>query len=101
MPVLKAAEARILLALAAANGAKVFKTYTKQAYLYCDMGDDVVYIGPPDWWPEQVPKRHVFLLLKSIDGYSSYSRALTERDKQLVNGILIFQHGWSRMGIWQ
>ncbi len=31
-PVLKAAEARLLLALAAANGAKVVKTYTKQAY---------------------------------------------------------------------
>ena len=47
-PVLKAAEARLLLALAAANGAKV-KTDTKQAYLYGDMGDDVVYIRPPDW----------------------------------------------------
>ncbi len=43
-PVLKAAEARLLLALAAANGAKVVKTDTKQAYLYGDMGDDVVYI---------------------------------------------------------
>ena len=33
-PVLKAAEARLLLALAAAEGAKVIKTDTKQAYLY-------------------------------------------------------------------
>ncbi len=38
-PVLKAAEARLLLALAAANGNKVIKTDTKQAYLYGDMGD--------------------------------------------------------------
>ena len=45
-PVLKAAEARLLLALAAANGDKVIKTDTKQAYLYGDMGDDVVYIRP-------------------------------------------------------
>ena len=37
-PVLKAAEARLLLALAAAEGAKVVKTDTKQAYLYGDMG---------------------------------------------------------------
>ena len=35
--VLKTAEARLLLALAAANGAKVIKTDTKQAYLYCDI----------------------------------------------------------------
>ena len=42
-PVLKAAEARLLLALAD----KVIKTDTKQAYLYGDMGDDVVYIRPP------------------------------------------------------
>ena len=39
-------EARLLLALAAANGDKVIKTDTKQAYLYGDMGDDVVYIRP-------------------------------------------------------
>ena len=47
-PVLKAAEARLLLALAAAEGAKVIKTDTTQAYLYGDMGDDIVYIRPPD-----------------------------------------------------
>ncbi len=40
-PVLKAAEAR-LLALAAAHGDQVLKTDTKQAYLYCNMGDDMV-----------------------------------------------------------
>ena len=37
-PVLKSTEA---LALAAANGAKVVKTDTMQAYLSGDMGDDV------------------------------------------------------------
>ena len=73
-PVLKAAEARLLLALAAANGAKVIKTDTKQAYLYGDMGDDVVYIRPPDWWPEPVPEGHVFLLLKSIYGTRQAAR---------------------------
>ncbi len=67
-PVLKAAEARFLLALAAANGDKVIKTETKQAYLYCDMGDDMVYVRPPDWWPEPVPEGYVLLLLKSIYG---------------------------------
>ena len=72
-PVLKAAEAR-LLALAAAEGAKVIKTDTKQAYLYGDVGDDVVYIRPPDWWPEPIPEGHVFLLLKSIYGTRQAAR---------------------------
>jgi hypothetical protein len=66
-PVLKATEARSLLALAAAEGAKVIKTDTKQAYLYGDMGNDV-YIRPPDWWPEPILEGQVFLLLKSIYG---------------------------------
>ncbi len=67
-PVLKAAEARLLFALSVANGAKVVKIYTKQACLYCNMGDDMAYIRLPDWWPAQVPEGHVFLLLKSIYG---------------------------------
>jgi hypothetical protein len=62
-PELKAMEARLLLALAAAEGAKVIKTDTKQAYLYGDMEDDVVYIRHPGWWPEPIPEGHVFLLL--------------------------------------
>ena len=73
-PVLKAAEARLLLALAAANGDKVIKTDTKQAYLYGDMGDDVVYVRPPDWWPEPVPEGYVLLLLKSIYGTRQAAR---------------------------
>jgi hypothetical protein len=53
------------LAIVAANGSnQVVRT---DAYLYCNMGDnvDIVYIRPPDWWPEPVPEGHVFLLLKS------------------------------------
>jgi hypothetical protein len=72
--VLKSAVARLLLALAAANDAKVVKTVTKQAHLCCYMGDDVVYIRPPDWWPDPVPKGHVFLLLKSIYGTRQAAR---------------------------
>jgi hypothetical protein len=75
-PVLKEGEARLLLALAGANGAKVVKTNTKQAYLYCNMGDDMVYILPADWWPEPVPEGHVFRLLrvKSIYGMRQAAR---------------------------
>ncbi len=63
-----------MLALAVANGANVIKTDTKQVYLYGDMGDDVVYIRPSDWWPEQVLEGHVFHLLKSIDGTRQAAR---------------------------
>ncbi len=56
------------MALAAAERAKVMKTDTKQAYVYGDTGDVVVYIQPPDWWPEPIQEGHVFLLLKSIYG---------------------------------
>ncbi len=76
-PVLKAAEARVLLALAAANGDKILKTDTKRAYLYGDMGDDVVYIRPPDWWPQPIPKGHVLLLLQSIYGARTWHERIS------------------------
>jgi hypothetical protein len=69
-PVLKTAGAGLLLALAgwscSGEWGQGSQDRYKQAYLYCDMGDDVVYIRPPDWWPEPVSEGHVFLLLKSI-----------------------------------
>jgi hypothetical protein len=30
------------------------------------MVEDVVYIRPPDWWPEPISEGYVLLLLKSI-----------------------------------
>ena len=73
-PVLKSTEIKFLLAVATANGAKVVKTDAKQGYLYGDVGDDVVYFRPPDWWPEPVQVGHVFLLLKSIYGTRQATR---------------------------
>ncbi len=67
-PTLKAAEGRLLMAIAAANGHKIYKMDTKQAFLYCDMGEDIVYLHPPDWWPDLIPEGHVLLLVKSIYG---------------------------------
>ena len=80
-----------MLALAAAEGAKVIKTDTKQAYLYGDMGDDVVYIRPPDGGPNRYRK----------DTYSSYPRAFMERGRRPVNGIIISQHGCKTMDMRQ
>ncbi len=67
-PVLKATEARLLAAIAAEHGCRIWKSDTRQAFLYGDMGKHLVYIRPPDWWPEPIPGGHVFLLLKSIYG---------------------------------
>jgi hypothetical protein len=94
-PVHKATEARLLLALAAAEGAKVIKTYTKQAYLHGDMGDKVVYIRPPDWWPEPIPEAW------QKGTFFSYRRAFMARGRLLVNGILIYQLGWRIMDMRQ
>jgi hypothetical protein len=74
------------LALATAEGAKVIKTDTEQAYLYGDMGDDVVCI----------------LLIGGQNRYrmdtsSSYSRAFMARCRMPVNGIPIYQPGWRIM----
>ena len=69
-PTLKASEARLLMAIAASNGHKIYKTDTKQAYLYSYMGDDVVYLRPPDWWQEPI---HVLLLVKRFTAQSKQS----------------------------
>ncbi len=71
------------MALAAANGHKIYRTDTKQAFLYGDMGDDVVYLRPPDWWPEPIPEGHVLLLVK----------ASTAPSKQLVSGMTTYRNG--------
>ena len=46
-PILKAPEARLILAITAAEGFSAYKTYTSQAFLYWSMGDDVVHIRAP------------------------------------------------------
>ncbi len=67
-PVLKALEATLILAIASAEGCSVYKTDTSQAFLYCSMGDNVVYIKTLDWWPEPIPEGHCLQLLKGIYG---------------------------------
>ncbi len=62
------------MAIAAANGHKIYKTDTKQAFLYFDMGEDIVYLHPPGWWPELIPEGHVLLLVKCIYGTKQAAR---------------------------
>ncbi len=83
-PVLKATEARLLLALAATEGAKVIKADTKQAYLY---GDCDRLIGGQNRYRR--------------DTFFSYSRAFMARGRLPINGILIYQPGWRIMDVRQ
>jgi hypothetical protein len=71
------------MAIAAANGHKIYKMDTKQAFLYGDMGEDIIYLHPPDWWQEPIPEGHVLLLVKSI----------TAQNKRSENGTIIFRYG--------
>ena len=57
-PVMKASEVRLMVAIAAQYGCKMLKTDTKQAFLNGKIGDEKIYIRPPDWWPEPVPQGH-------------------------------------------
>jgi hypothetical protein len=48
-PVMKAAEVRLFIAIAAQNGLKVFKSDTKQAALNGKKGEEKIYIRASDW----------------------------------------------------
>ena len=73
-PVMKATEVRLFLAKAAQMGLAVFKSDTKQAFLNGDIGTELLYIRPPDWWPELVPEGHVLQLMKSMYGTRQAAR---------------------------
>jgi hypothetical protein len=61
-------EARLILAIAAAEDCQVYKIDTIQAFLYCIMGDNVMYTRAPFWWPEPILQGHCLQFLKSIYG---------------------------------
>ena len=39
---------------------------TKQAFLNGEISTELMYIRPPDWWPEPVPEGYVLQLMKSM-----------------------------------
>ena len=73
-PVLKAHEVRLLVAITAQKGAKMYKYDTSQAFLYGDVDQDL-YARAPDWWPELVPEGYCLQLMKNIDGTRQAARA--------------------------
>jgi hypothetical protein len=78
---MKASEVRPLIAIAAQNGTKLLKSDTKQAFLLVngDIREEKIYIGPPDWWPEPVPKGYALKLMKSVYGTRQATRQWHER----------------------
>jgi hypothetical protein len=65
-PVMKASEVRLMIAIEAQYGRKMLKTDSKQAFLNGQIGDEMIYIRPPDWWPEPVLEGHALPLMKSM-----------------------------------
>jgi len=65
---LKPTEVRLLTAMAAEKGYTIYKTDTKQAFLYGDMGSDRILIRPPDWWPESLKPGQVLQAVRSVYG---------------------------------
>ena len=63
--VLKPAKVRLIGAIAAQHGAKMYKTDTTQAFLYGDVEEEL-FVRAPDWWQELVPEGHCLQLKKNI-----------------------------------
>ena len=52
----------------------MMKSDTKQAFLNGKIGTELMYIRPPDWWPELVPEGYVLQLMKSMYGTRQAAR---------------------------
>ena len=64
-----------MVAITAQYGCILLKTDTKQAFLNGKIGDETMYVRPPDWWPEPIPQGHALLLMKSMYGTRQASMA--------------------------
>ena len=86
-PVLKATEARLLVAIAAQHGADLYGTDTKQALLHGDMAEDEdVYVKPPQWWFYPIRR----------DTCSDSRRQSMGPSKQPIDGTHPYLCGWKR-----
>jgi hypothetical protein len=64
-----------LAAIAAEHSCPTFKTITRKAFLYGEMGEEEqVHIRQPDWWSEPIPEGDVLLLLKKMQGTKQAAR---------------------------
>ncbi len=75
-PVLKSAEVCLMVTIAAQHGAKMYKTDTTQAFLYCNVEENLL-VRATDRWSELVPEGHCLQLKNEYlhDTASSQSMA--------------------------
>ncbi len=66
--VMKAAEMRLFLAIAAKHHLNLFKSDAKQAFLNGDICEDKLCDCPTDWWLEHVPHGYALQSMKSMYG---------------------------------
>jgi hypothetical protein len=63
---MKASEVQLMMAIAARENLNVHKTDTKRAFLNKDIGEEIIFIRPTDWWSEPNPQGYAPQLMKSI-----------------------------------
>ena len=78
-PAIKSTEVKLLIALAAKLGKPIYKTNTKQAFLYGDMGDERILVDPPEWWHQELEEGQVLLAVKSVYGTKQAPHCWHER----------------------
>ena len=67
-PVMKAAELRLFVAIAAQHGLTLFKsdTGTTLAFLNGDISEEKISVRAPVWWPDHVPHGCALQIMKSV-----------------------------------
>ena len=56
----------MFVAIAANHRPNLFKSDTEQEFLHGYMGDEKIYVFPPDGWPSKVPPGYALQLMKSM-----------------------------------
>ncbi len=77
-----------MVAIAAQYGCKLLKTDTKQALLCGEIGDEKIYIRPPDWWPDPVSQGHaLFVDEEHHDVWNSASSMPMASENSWMDGV--------------
>ena len=71
---MKAAEVRLFVAIAAKHWLNLFQSDTRQAFLNGAIGEEKIYVSPPDWWPVHVPHGYALQLMKGLFGTRQAAR---------------------------
>ncbi len=64
-PVMKDTEELLFIALAAKRPLNLFTSDTKQAFLNGNMGEEMIYFRPQDWWQDKVQHGYALQLMSA------------------------------------